>query len=149
MTGGSAETHLIVVYFFILPLKIWLDKNFFPAPPDDIMKKRAYPTSDWLWGRGLSRRNGRRRTMGGERGRGGRRPWFPCCENIEWFQMCTFFNRRYRSENSDALLYLKLWYSFYIRVEYRRLHENNLARRAQLMCGVTIYCYVINFIVTR
>jgi FtsH-binding integral membrane protein len=63
--------------------------------------------------------------------------------------MCTFFNRRCRSENSDALLYLKLWYSFYIRVEYRRLHENNLARRAQLMCGVTIYCYVINFIVTR
>ena len=31
-------------------------------------------------------------------------------------------------------LYLKLWYSFYIRVEYQRLHENNLARRAQLMC---------------
>ncbi len=33
------------------------------------------------------------------------------------------------------VLYLKLWYSFYIRVEYRRLHENNLARRAQLMCA--------------
>jgi hypothetical protein len=31
------------------------------------------------------------------------------------------------------LLYLKLWYSFYIRVEYQSLHENNLARRAQLM----------------
>ena len=27
----------------------------------------------------------------------------------------------FRSENSDALLYLKLWYSFYIRVEYQRL----------------------------
>jgi hypothetical protein len=38
-----------------------------------------------------------------------------------------------RSENSDALLYLKLWYSFYIRVEYQRLHENNLARRRQPM----------------
>ena len=36
--------------------------------------------------------------------------------------------------NSDTSLYLKLWYSFYIRVEYQRLHENNLARRAQLMC---------------
>jgi len=35
--------------------------------------------------------------------------------------------RRCQSENSDALLYLKLWYSFYIRVEYQRLHENNLA----------------------
>jgi hypothetical protein len=23
--------------------------------------------------------------MGGGRGRGGRRPWFLCCENIEWF----------------------------------------------------------------
>jgi hypothetical protein len=48
--------------------------------------------------------------------------------------MCTFFNRRCRSENSEALHYLKLWYSFYIRVEYKRLHENNLAQRAQLMC---------------
>jgi hypothetical protein len=40
MTGGSAETHLIVVYFvLILPLKIWLDKHLvFPAPPDDIIK---------------------------------------------------------------------------------------------------------------
>jgi hypothetical protein len=66
MTGGSAETHLIAVYFFILPLKIWLDKNLvFPAPPDDIIKKRAYPTLDWLWGRGLSRRNGRCRTGDG------------------------------------------------------------------------------------
>ena len=64
--GGRAETHLIVVYFFILPLKIWLDKHLvFPAPPDDIIKKRAYPTSDWLWGRGLSRRNGRCRTGDG------------------------------------------------------------------------------------
>ncbi len=48
---------------------------------------------------------------------------------------CTFFNQRcccFRSENSDALLYLKLWYSFYTRVEYQRLHENNLARRRQL-----------------
>ena len=49
---------------------------------------------------------------------------------------CAHFFRRCRSENSDALLYLKLWYSFYIRVEYRRLHENNLARRAQLMWGI-------------
>ena len=63
-------------------------------------------------------------------------PMVSMCENIEWFQMCTFFNRRcccFWSENSDALLYLKLWYSFYIRVEYQRLHENNLARRRQLM----------------
>ncbi len=44
----------------------------------------------------------------------------------------------FRSENSDALLYLKLWYSFYIRVEYQRLHENNLARRRQLMCVVVV-----------
>ncbi len=40
-----------------------------------------------------------------------------------------------RSQNSDASLYLKHRYSFYIRVEYQR-HENNLARRAQLMCSV-------------
>jgi hypothetical protein len=49
-----------------------------------------------------------------------------------WFQMHIF--RGCRSKNSDASLYLKLWYSFYIHVEYQRLHENNLARRAQLMC---------------
>ena len=56
-------------------------------------------------------------------------------------QMCKFFNRRcccFRSENSDALLYLKLWYSFYIRVEYQRLHENYLARRRQLMWYVVV-----------
>jgi hypothetical protein len=51
-----------------------------------------------------------------------------------WFQMHIFWGCR--SKNSDASLYLKLWYSFYIRVEYQRLHENNLARRAQLMCIV-------------
>jgi hypothetical protein len=53
--------------------------------------------------------------------------------------MCTFFNRRccfFRSKNSDALLYLKLWYSIYIRVEYQRLHENNLAQRRQLLCSI-------------
>ena len=38
----------------------------------------------------------------------------------------------FRSQNSDASLYLKHWYSFYIRVEYQRLHENNLTRRRQL-----------------
>jgi hypothetical protein len=38
----------------------------------------------------------------------------------------------FRSQNSDALLLLKLWYSFYISVEYQRLHENNLAQRRQL-----------------
>ncbi len=44
MTGGSAETHLIVVCFFILTLKIWLDKySVFPGPPDDIIKKTSVP----------------------------------------------------------------------------------------------------------
>ena len=137
MMGGSAETHLIVVCFFYSHLKNnMMDRNLvFPVPPDDIIKKPAYPTFEVLWGSGLSWRNGRWRTMGGGRGRGGRCPWFPCCENIKWL-MCTFFNRQcccFWSKHSDALLYLKLWYSFYIRVEYQRLHENNLARRAQLM----------------
>ncbi len=40
----------------------------------------------------------------------------------------------FRSENSDALLYLKLWYCFYIRGEHQRLHENDLAQRRQLVC---------------
>ena len=72
--------------------------------------------------------------MGGGRGCGGRRPWFPCCENIEWFVVSdVHIFRRCRSENSDTSLYLKLWYSFYICVKYQRLHENNLAQRAQLM----------------
>ena len=34
------------------------------ALPDDIIKKRAYPTLELLWGRGLSRWNGRRMTGG-------------------------------------------------------------------------------------
>ena len=38
MTGGSAETHLIVVYFFYSPLKIWLDLTLTLTPPDDIIK---------------------------------------------------------------------------------------------------------------
>jgi len=72
-----------------------MDKNLvFLGPPDDIIKKQAYPTLKLLWGRVLLCQNGRRRTMGGGRGRGGRRPWFLCYENIDWFQMCTFFNRR-------------------------------------------------------
>jgi hypothetical protein len=33
-------------------------------------------------------------------------------------------------------VYLKLWYCPYIRVEYHRLQENNLARRRQLMCNI-------------
>jgi hypothetical protein len=45
----------------------------------------------------------------------------------------------FRSQNSDASLYLKHWYSFYIRVEYQRLHENNLAQRAQLMVSCHLF----------
>ena len=80
--------------------------------------------------------------MGGGRGCGGRRPWFPCCENRKYrvVQICTFFTWRcccFRSKNSEALLYKKLWYSFYIPVEYQRLHENNLARRRQLVVTTT------------
>ena len=107
MTGGSAETHLIVMYLFYSPLKNMIGQKFSLSGPPRWYRKKT-------------------RTL---------EPLFLCCEkNIEWF--CTlFFNRRcccFRSENSDALLYLKLWYSFYIRVEYQRLHENNLARRRQL-----------------
>ena len=53
-------------------------------------------------------------------------------EGIKWFQMCTFFNSDVVVSGAkifDALLNLKFWYSFYIRVEYQRLHENNLAQR--------------------
>jgi len=45
MTGGSAETHLIVVYIFYSPLKNMVGYKFsLSSPPDDIIKKRAYPT---------------------------------------------------------------------------------------------------------
>ena len=41
-----------------------MDGNLvFPVPPDDIIKKPAYPTLELLWGRGLLWWNGRRRTM--------------------------------------------------------------------------------------
>ena len=43
-----------------------IDGNLvFPRPPDDIINKRAYPTFDLMWGRGLSRQNGRWRMGGG------------------------------------------------------------------------------------
>ena len=43
-----------------------MDENLdFPRPPDDIIKKRAYPTLNLLWVRVLSRWNGRGRTGGG------------------------------------------------------------------------------------
>ena len=43
-----------------------IDGNLvFPRPPDEIINKQVYPTLDLLWGRGLSRRNGRCRTGGG------------------------------------------------------------------------------------
>jgi hypothetical protein len=41
-------------------------------------------------------------------------------------------NDQSESQNSDASVYLKLWYCPYIRVEYHRLHENNLAQKRQL-----------------
>ena len=42
---GSAETHLIVEFFSDFPLKNMMDGNLvFPVPPDDIIKKPAYPT---------------------------------------------------------------------------------------------------------
>ena len=89
MTGGSAETHLIVDFFSDSPLKNMMDGNLvFPVPPDDIIKKPAYTTLELQWGSGLSWRNGRWRTMG------------------EWFQsvhiflsaMLLFLERK----NSDA-----------------------------------------------
>ena len=44
MTGGSAETHLIVVYFFYSPLKNMVgQKLVFPGPPNDIIKKTSVP----------------------------------------------------------------------------------------------------------
>ena len=94
MTGGSAETHLIVVYIFYSPLKNMLDANLvFPGPPDDIIKKRAHPTLELLWGRGLSRCNGRRRTMAaGERVVDGAHGFRVVkISSGLWFQMCTFF----------------------------------------------------------
>ena len=38
--------------------------SFFPAPPDDIIKKRAYPTLELLWVRVLSCWNWPRMTGG-------------------------------------------------------------------------------------
>jgi hypothetical protein len=59
-TGGWHQKPFdCCILFFILPLKKW------PRPPDDIINKRAYPTLDLLWGRGLSRWNGHRMTGGG------------------------------------------------------------------------------------
>jgi hypothetical protein len=65
-TGGGTESQFdCQVFFSDFPLKNMMDGNLvFPFPPDDIIKKPAYPTLELLWGRGLLWRNGRRRTMG-------------------------------------------------------------------------------------
>jgi hypothetical protein len=67
-------------------------------------------------------------------------PMVSVCENIQWFQMCKIFNPMlcFRSEYSDATLYLKLWYSFYIRVEYQTLHENNLREEDNLCAALSL-----------
>jgi hypothetical protein len=42
-----------------------MDRNLVMlCPPDDIIIKQAYPTLDLFWGKGISRRNGRRMTGG-------------------------------------------------------------------------------------
>ncbi len=63
---------------------------------------------------------------------------FRVVKKTSGFRVCKFFYRRCCVSGAKkfwCLLYLKLWYSFYIRFEYQRLHENNLAWRRQLMCG--------------
>ncbi len=66
-TGGRAESQFDCrVFFSDSPLKNMIDGNLvFPRPPDDIINKRAYPTLDLMWGRGLLRQNGRWRMGGG------------------------------------------------------------------------------------
>jgi len=65
--GGLVPKSIWLLHIiFILPLKIWVNKNLVMShPPGDIINKRAYLTSDLLWGRGLLRWNGRWRTGGG------------------------------------------------------------------------------------
>ena len=58
--GAALKANLIVEFFSDYSLKNMIDGNLvFPRPPDEIINKRVYPTLDLLWGRGLSRRNGR------------------------------------------------------------------------------------------
>ncbi len=64
--GDGLTANLIVEFFLDSPLKNMTTGNLvFPRPPDDIINKRAYPALDLLWGRGISRWNGRRRMGGG------------------------------------------------------------------------------------
>jgi hypothetical protein len=62
--GAALRANLIVKFFS--PLKNMMDGNLvFPRPLDEFINKRAYPTLDLMWGRGLSRQNGRWRMGGG------------------------------------------------------------------------------------
>ena len=45
--------------------------------------------------------------MGGVRGRGGRRPWFLCCENIEWFQVEFFLDSPLKNMIDGNLVFLR------------------------------------------
>ncbi len=101
-----------------------MDGNLvFPVPPDDIIKKTAYPTLELLWGSGLSWRNGRWRTMGGGRGRGGRRPWFPCCEKNEWFQSVHIFLSAMLGFQCEKILMLTLPKTLVLFLHTRRVPE--------------------------
>jgi hypothetical protein len=65
MGGGAENEKRLSSFFSDSPLKNMMDGNLvFPGPPDDIIKKRAYPTLDLLWVRVPSRWNGRQ-MMGG------------------------------------------------------------------------------------
>ena len=65
-TGDGAESQFDSQVFSDSPLKNMIDGNLvFPCPPDDIINKRAYPTLDIMWGRGLSRQSGHWRMGGG------------------------------------------------------------------------------------
>jgi hypothetical protein len=64
--GTALKANLILKFFSDSPLKNMIDGNLvFPCPPDDIINKRAYPTLDIMWGRGLSRQSGHWRMGGG------------------------------------------------------------------------------------
>ena len=137
--GAALKPIWLSCICFILPLKIFNGQKFsLSGPPRWYHKKTSIPDVEITVGK----RSIVSEWAPEDNGRWERAWWTAPMVSVLWKYRVVSDVHIFQSAmllfpeqiNSDALLYLKLWYSFYIRVKYQRLHENNLARRAQLMC---------------
>ncbi len=87
MGSGAERKFDCGVFFLFLPWKYIHWKLFIACPPCQWHKKRAYPTSELMWGKGGLCWNGHPPAKGGKKGRGRRHPGFQIViKKTWWFQ---------------------------------------------------------------